>query len=77
MVSNVSPGWAAFIQASSAMTATVAPLAMAMSCDMAAKSSLAFTSARFLGTNITCLPSPSIRNKVGGKFPVPRIQYSA
>ena len=45
--------------------------------DMVAKSSLACTSAKFSGIKMTNFPSASIKNKVGGRLPVPRKQYSA
>src|SRR5674476_516960 len=64
-------------QASSAIAAMVAPVATAISFDIWAKLSLALTSARFWGMNMICLPSRPTRNKVGGRFPVPLMQYSA
>jgi putative SOS response-associated peptidase YedK len=76
VVSSFSPGLAVFIQASIAMTHTVAAWAMHMSRAVVAKASFSFSSASEVGTNMSG-PSAPTRKRVGAIFPLLRIQNSA
>ena len=76
VMSSFSPGVAIFIQASSAITATVATWAMHMRRTMVAKASFSFSSANEAGTNILGPSTPIIKG-VGDIFPLLRMQNSA
>ena len=75
-MSIFSPGVADFIQASSAMTETVAAWAMHTSRAVVAKSSFSLASTNEAGTNMSG-PSAPIRKSVGDIFPLLRIQNPA
>jgi len=76
VMSSFSTGVAVFIQASSAMTATVVAWAMHMSRAVVAKASFSSSSANEAGTNILG-PSAPIIKSVGAILPLLRMQNSA